>query len=348
MRLAVLALIAACGSTTTSTGQGRYGGVAAAIGRGEVPKTTSVLVMQHGQVEYEGYFGGADAGTLHDTRSAMKTVTALAVGIAIDRGLIKGVGEPALAYLADLRPFAHDTKEKAEITIGDLLTTSSALDCDDNDDKSPGNEDNMHPQPGWARWGVDLPTRADYQRDADGRGPWRYCTIHSFLLGQIVQRVAKQPVDAFIAKQLFEPLGIGAWEFPYSPTHEAMTGGGLRLSTRDLGKLGQLIRQRGMWQGKQVVSSGWIDEMTKVRRHAFPELKMDYGYLIWNHAFKMPCGTVNGWYMSGNGGNQVLVLDELDAVVVVTRTAYNTHGMHPQTIKLIQEDILPSLSTCKH
>jgi len=127
-----------------------------------------------------------------------------------------------------------------------------------------------------------------------------------------------------------------------------MTGGGLRLSTRDLGKLGQLIRQRGMWQGKQVVSSGWIDEMLKVRRHAFPELKMDYGYLIWNHAFRTPCGTVNGWYMSGNGGNQVLVLDELDAVVVVTRTAYNTRGMHPQTIKLIEDDILPSLSACKH
>src|SRR5689334_3920865 len=65
--------------------------VAAAIERGEVPDTKSVLVMRGGEIIYEAYFGGADAETLHNTRSAGKSITSLAVGIAIGRGLVPAV-----------------------------------------------------------------------------------------------------------------------------------------------------------------------------------------------------------------------------------------------------------------
>ena len=73
---------------------------------------------------------------------------------------------------------------------------SSALDCDDDDD-SPGNELGMYPRPVWARWAVDLPVKAGYTRDAAGRGPFAYCTAGTFLLGQILQRAAGQPVDRY-------------------------------------------------------------------------------------------------------------------------------------------------------
>jgi CubicO group peptidase (beta-lactamase class C family) len=339
------------GSTASASGSGsgagsgsgsstaRYAGIPAAVAPVTAPDTTSVLVMRHGKIDYEGYFNGATAETLHNTRSATKTITALAIGAAIDNKIIPAVTAPAFAYLDDVKP-AHPTTLLQAITIEDLLTMSSALDCDDNDDKSPGNEENMYPKPVWLKWAVDIGTRADYTRDASGRGPWHYCTAGVFILGQVLQRAAKQPVDQFIIEHIFKPLGIAKWEFAKSPAGEIMTGGGLALTTRDLAKLGWMIRSGGA----AVVSTGFIHAMTTVHGHTGFPSGPNYGYLMWNRPYKTPCGTTDGWFMSGNGGNVVLVFADLDAVVVVTRTHYNSKGMHDQTIKLIEENVLPEIS----
>jgi CubicO group peptidase (beta-lactamase class C family) len=157
-----------------------------AIARGEYPKTTSVLIMRNGDLAYEGYFGEGSQELLNNTRSATKFMTTLALGAAIGDHAIPSQQVRAFAYLSDLTPFQNDTPAKDAITLKDMLTMSSALDCDDNDDNSPGNEDNMHSQTNWTRWAVDLPTMQGYSRDASGLGPWRYCTTNAFLLGQII------------------------------------------------------------------------------------------------------------------------------------------------------------------
>lgn len=327
-----------------SSSRPREDGVAGAIARGDAPDTTSVLVMRGATITYEHYFAGATAETLHDTRSATKSLTALTVGIAVDRHVLPGLAAPAFGYLTDLQPFAHDDPAKAAITIEDLLTMSSALDCDDNADASPGNEENMYPRPRWARWAVDLPVRVDYQRDAAGRGPWHYCTAGVFLLGQIVQRAAGQPIDQFMAQHLFAPLGISRWEFPKSPAGELMTGGGLRLRTRDLAALGRMVLAQGAWNGQQVVPAAFVRAALTAHRDALDGQR--YGYLFWSRSYQTPCGTTPGWLMSGNGGNAIVIFAELDAVVVVTRTHYRSKGMHQQTARLIEEQILPELA-CK-
>jgi CubicO group peptidase (beta-lactamase class C family) len=338
MRIALLLILGlACGGKRPGSDR-----IAAALDRGVAPSTTSVLVMRGDAIVYEQYFGGATAATLHDTRSATKSLTALTVGIAIDRRVLPGVDAPAFAYLADLQPFAAAGPLKDAIAIEDLLTMSSALDCDDDDGKSPGNEDNMYPRPVWARWATDIPVRADYQRDASGRGPFHYCTAGTFLLGQIVQRAANQPVDQFMAAHLFAPLGITRWEFARSPTGEPMTGGGLRLSSRDLATLGRLVRDGGKAGGAQVVSADFVRAATTVHRHALPG--QDYGYLFWHRVYQASCASAEGWFMSGNGGNAIVMFPALDAIVVITRTNYNTKGMHQQTIRLIEDEILPALA----
>jgi CubicO group peptidase (beta-lactamase class C family) len=331
--------VTGCGGTSAHDD-----GIARAIERGDAPDTTSVLVMRGAAIEYEHYFGGATAETLHDTRSSTKSLTALAVGIAIDRHVLPGLDAPAFGYLTDLAPFEHAEPQKSTITIEDLLTMSSALACDDNDDASPGNEENMYPEQSWARWAVDLPVRADYQRDASGRGPWHYCTAGVFLLGQILGRAAHQSVDQFMAAQLLAPLGITRWEFSKSPTGEVMTGGGLRLRTRDLATLARMMLAHGAWNGAQIVPAAFARAALTQHRTAFPD--QNYGYLFWTRQYKTPCGMTTGWFMSGNGGNAIVMFADLDAVVVVTRTHYNQRGMHQQTVKLIEEQILPTLA-CK-
>jgi CubicO group peptidase (beta-lactamase class C family) len=252
-------------------------GLTAAIKRGDYPKTTSVLVMQQGKLAFERYFGEGNRTMLNDTRSAMKAITALAVGAAIADGTIPSAQTPAFQYFADLRPIQHDTSDKKAITLADLMSMSSSLDCDDNDDSSVGSEDRMHEQRNWTRWGVDLPTYAGFSRDIHGLGSWRYCTINAVLAGQVVQRATHKLVDQYVEQRIFAPLGIEQWEWPRSPVGEVMTGGGLRLRSRDIARIAAMMADGGLWQGKQVIPSTWIDEMLTIRRASRPDQRLVYG-----------------------------------------------------------------------
>lgn len=320
-------------------------GLAAAIAHGDYPKTTSVLVIHEGKLVYEAYFGEGSATLLNNTRSATKAFTALAVGLAIRDGAIASSRVPAFSFLRDLRPFANDTADKQAITLEDMMSMSSALDCDDNADASPGNEDNMHRQPNWTRWAVDLPTMANYTRDASGLGPWRYCTANAFLAGQAVQRATHMPADKYIEAKLLRPLGIERQNWSYSPAGETMTGGGLELTSRDLAKVAWMMTDNGRWQGRQIVPAAWIDAMLTIRRASRPD--QNYGYFIFEGEYKTACGAIPAWYMAGNGGSQILILRELRAAIVVTRTNYNVRGTSLQTADLLQKYVLPSLA-CAH
>ncbi len=135
----------------------------------------------------------------------------------------------------------------------------------------------------------------------------------------------------------------------YSPLGAPQTGGGLRLTSRDLLKLAELSRLGGEVQGKRIVSADWVRISTTP--HAVvpdqgdtpaPE-PTEYGYFWWLKTFGSQGRAFPAWYMSGNGGNKVVVVPSLHLSVVITSTDYNTHGMHEQTEKLLTDYILPSV-----
>jgi CubicO group peptidase (beta-lactamase class C family) len=318
--------------------------LAGAVEAGQFPKTTSVLVVYRGRLIYEHYFGEGGRDFLNNTRSATKSITSLGIGVAIADHMISAVTAPAFGYLGDRAPFKNNTTLKQDITIADLLTMSSALDCDDDVDASPGNEDRMHEQQHWTRWVVDLPAKGIYSRDANGLGPFSYCTAGAFLLGQIIERATHSPVDQYIEVKLLEPLGIEKWNWQRSPSGEVMTGGGLELRSRDLVKFAWMLVDNGRWRGREIVPAAWVKAAMTAYRRANSE--QDYGYLFWQRRYATSCGTTQGWYMAGNGGNAIVTLKELHAAVVVTRENYNTHGMHQQTVDLLERFVLPALP-CK-
>ena len=247
--------------------------------------------------------------------------------------------------LADLRPFAHDEPAKEAITIGDLMMMASALDCDDDVPASPGNEENMYPRSAWARWAVDLPLRLGYSRE-HATESFAYCTAGAFLLGQILQRAVGEPIDRYIERRLLAPLGIDHVVWNRSPSGEVATSGQLRIRTRDLAKLALLLLHHGQLGERSIVPGAWIDQM--LTRHLRPNRATDprelgYGYLMWQREYATPCGKVEGWYMSGNGGNHVVVLRDLDAVAVVTTVNFNTRGMHDQTTRLLEQHVFSRL-----
>ena len=307
----------------------------------EFPDTTSVLVFKDDRLVFERYFGTGGVNALNDTRSATKTLTALIVGQAIADGALRTAEQPVFTLLPDLAPWRNDGELKQGITLMDLLTMSSALDCNDSDTASTGNEEKMYPLTSWSRWAADLPVKPDYSRGPNGRGPFSYCTAGVFLLGQAVQRAARMPLDQYFDARLFRPLGIRERQWARSPGGEFQAGGGLRLRSRDLLKLGALIMGNGNWRGVQLVPEAWVRRMQSVSNVVNDQ--QSYGMLYWQRQYASNCGPVNGWYMSGNGGNVVLTVPLRSMVVVVTRTHYNQKGMHEETAKLLEQHVFAAL-----
>ena len=318
----------------------------AAVRSGEFKKIGSVLVARHGKLVFEDYFDG-DAGTLRDTRSATKSITDMLVGIAISEKKLSGVDARVLALLPErARKMQNPDPRKEKITVEDFLTMSSPLECDDWNDASRGNEERMYLVEDWAQFILDLPVRGRMhvgeQADPPKYGRYfSYCTGGVFTLSEVLQKATGERTDRYAQEKLFGPLGISDATWVYSPLNVPQTGGGLRLSSRDLVKIAELYRSGGRCQGKSIVDEAWVKASTEA--HAQIDDQTEYGYLWWLKSFQSGGKGYPAFFMSGNGGNKIAVFPGLDLTVVITSTNYGTRGMHEQTEKLLTDYILPAV-----
>ena len=315
------------------------------VAAGTYKKITSVVVADHGRLVYERYFNGGSVDLLNDVRSATKSVTAMLVGAAIQRGAIRDVKAPVYAFFPEVR-VAHPDPRLAGITLEDLLTMSSIWECDDDNPFSSGNEERMYVTERWLDFALNLPVRGYapwVKRPADsphGR-TFAYCTVGSFVAGAVVERATKQPLAAFAHDALEAPLGIAKVQWNRSSEGIGMGGGGTRYRSRDLAKLGQLAADEGRWKGTQVLPANWVRAMLTV--HAEARDDADYGYQWWQFRFPVHGVETKVWAMSGNGGNYVVVLPERGLVAVVTTQAYNQGFAHPQSQGIFRDIVLAAL-----
>jgi CubicO group peptidase (beta-lactamase class C family) len=318
----------------------------AAVRAGDFKKIGSVLIARHGKLVYETYFDG-DADSLRDTRSATKSITDALIGIAIGEKKLSGVDARVLQLLPEhARKVQNPDPRKDKITVEDFLTMSSPLECDDWNDASRGNEERMYVVEDWAQFILDLPIRGRMHVGEEIDPPpygryFSYCTGGVFILSEVLQKATGVRADRYAQEKLFAPLGITDVQWVYSPLEIPQTGGGLRLSSRDLLKIAQLYLNGGTWQGRRIVDESWVRASTQP--HARIDDDTEYGYLWWLKSFKFGGKSYPAFFMSGNGGNKVLAFAGLDMAVVITSTNYNTRGMHEQTEKLLTDYILPAV-----
>jgi CubicO group peptidase (beta-lactamase class C family) len=294
----------------------------------------SMLVVRRGRLVAERYWNGHDMGTLHDLRSATKSVTSLLVGIALDRGLLGDVHDPALPYLARAYPELASAGDRP-ITLEHLLTMRSGLACDDRDRRSPGHEDRMYRSRDWTRFFLELPrTHPPGERTV-------YCTGGVVALGRIVAEAAGQSIAEFAGEALFAPIGILAYSWrSFDGRRQIDTGGHLRLRPRAMAKIGQLVLQRGVWDQGEVVSGAWIDASTAVHTR-FDADRRPYGYLWWQVQASLGTRRVDLIHASGNGGQYIFIAPSLDLVVVFTGSNYNSPRAE-RPFAILAEYILPA------
>jgi len=286
------------------------------IEQGELGKVRALAVEQHGNIVYRKRFGAGQQGDRVDIKSAGKSITALAVGAAIADGALAGVDVKVWPYL--------DAKSRGEpfsqITVRDLLTMSSALDCNDWERRSPGQEERMYRRRHWRDFALSLPAR-DYERDERGFGPFSYCTAGVFLLGQVIEKATGERFDTYVQRRLFDPLGIDGADWRTSRSGEIQSGGQLTISDEALLKIGRMVLDKGMWQGERILPEEWLREML-MPSHSLSEY-VHYGYLWWATPLRSSRGFEGAFMMKGNGGNIVALVPSMDAVLVVQAESYN-------------------------
>jgi CubicO group peptidase (beta-lactamase class C family) len=272
-----------------------------------------IVIVRDGRLVGERYFNGDSAETLHDIRSATKSLTSLLMGIAIEKGLIRSVNDSISLYLPGL---PKDGKEK--ITIKDLLNMRSGLDADDSDPASPGNEDTLDQSTDWVRTVYSIPMKRTPGAN------YLYCSINAFLAGLIIENASHMQLDQFAKANLFTPLGIEHYNWRHVPVNHTTGQGNLSITTRDAAAIGELVLNDGVVSGRRVVTHDWISQSlaSQVAISDSDPYADFYGYMWYTKSEPVGDRKIEVHFASGNGGNKIYIVPSLHMVVAITSSAY--------------------------
>ena len=310
----------------------------------------SLLIARHGKLVLEEYFHGFDQERPHDMRSASKTFAPVLVGIARGRGIKLGPDTPVYPLFSADGPFTHWDTRKSQLKLRALMTMTSGFACDDNDDASPGNEDNMESQtaqPNWYKYTLDLPMVAE-----PGGKHALYCSADLNLVGGAVSQATHLWLPQFFDQYLARPLQFHTYHMNLMPNGEAYMGGGLYLRPRDELKLGQLYLSGGLWNGRRIVSKNWVQQSTAAYSTFDPQTAYDapheYG-LGWhiNH-LRVGDRVFRTYSAGGNGGQIVIVIPDLDMVVGFNGGNYGEFSKwYRWGLQLVPQYIIPAAGTAR-
>ena len=269
------------------------------------PQLNSVIVWEDGQLQAECYFNGFTAESRHNIKSVVKSILSIGIGIAQDQGLLN-VDDKISKYLMEFNE-GRDLRHRM-ITIKHLLTMSSGIFWQGGVHYHCPMMDAMRRSRNW------LDYIADCQIKTTPGTVYNYKEFDVILLSAILSKATGDAFD-YINEKLFNPLEIynERWiKSPdgvyYSPALDKEEEAVSALTAREMLKIGQLFLQKGIWNGKQIISKEYIEAAVSPS----PQ-NSNYGYLWW---------LGEGWYgCRGYGGQAVTVFPEQNKIVVTQATA---------------------------
>lgn len=330
------------------------------IDKGRYGEIHSMLIYKDDLLVFEDYYDGHqyqwdapghygefvtwNSDMQHCIHSDTKSIVSLCIGIAIDRGFIQSVNQSIFEYLPDYQDLNKNNKDY--VTIEHLLTMTSGF--------------------RWEEWGVSL---GSVENDQIGiwfweNGPMDY-VLHRELVAvpgtrfnysggdiqilvEILENATGMPLDEFSEKYLFEPLGISSFDWwLIFATGEIQGAGGLKLTPRDMIKIGAMMKNKGVWNGTRVISEDWINHCItpyagnrEIKVPGEDLGKVGYAYTWWTKDFTFKGNTIEMFSALGWGGQKITVIPEYDLVIVFTGANYNSR-VHD--LEIIERFILPAI-----
>jgi CubicO group peptidase (beta-lactamase class C family) len=285
----------------------------------QIDTMNSFMLVRHGSVVAEGWWGPYDAATPHILYSLSKSFTSTAVGLAISEGKMS-LDDEVLKFFPDDAPAEPSSNLKA-MRVRDLLRMATG-----NQTEAPILTENAP----WTRTFLAHPV--PFKPGTH----FQYNSPATYMLSAIVQKVTGMTVLDYLKPRLFGPLGIDNPSWVASP--QGITAGayGLTLRTEEIARFGQLYLQKGKWNGKQLVPSEWIEEATarQTSNGSSPNSDWDqgYGYQFWRSRH-------NTYRGDGAFGQYCMVIPEFDVVVVITSGVRDMQSV----MNLVWDKLLPAM-----
>lgn len=286
----------------------------------------SLMVLRHGKVVAEGWWEPYGPDFVHTMYSMSKSFTSTAVGLAVAEGKLS-VEDKVVSFFPESLPEVVSAN-LAAMRVKDLLTMATGNEkeptqvCVKSDD--------------WVRTFLAQPIAHEPGTK------FMYNSAATYMCAAIVQKVTGLTVLDYLTPRLLEPLGIRGARWEMCPRGINTGGWGLSIQTEGLAKFGQLLLQKGMWQGKAILPAAWVEEATRFHiqqpggdKPDRPVAKNDwlqgYGYQFWR---------CQGSAFRGDGafGQFTIVLPEQDAVIVMTSENKNMQGQ----LDLVWKHLLPA------
>ena len=319
----------------------------------EYSNTLGLVVYKSGEIILEEYFSGANRTESVHTFSMVKSIVAVLVGIAIDKGFIKGVDQKVLDFFPEYK-LKRNQEQFREVTIENFLTMTVPY--------------KFKSEP-WTKvctsqdWGGKVLEMIGGKEQIGER--FHYSTLGIQVLSNVLTIATGMSLKDFAQKYLFEPLGIA--EVPNAnvvdrasqeafykarnnrgwvkdPSGFYTTGWGLSLTTDEFAKIGVMVLNKGMYNGQRILSEEFIEKMLTEREDG-------YGYLWWiypkNKTIKIirkeyNTGKYDSFCANGVGGSLMAVVPELDAVICMTCSlVYNPKAR----MELINKHIIPYIES---
>lgn len=305
-------------------------------------KIDAILVEQNGNIILEEYFNEFKNDSQHDLRSSFKSITSLLAGIAIDKKLMT-LEDSLGRFFPEL---THEGKRK--IRVRHLLEMRSGLNCEESYEIGPECETEMFKTEDWVAFclGVDLVRQPGLN--------WSYNSNEPMLIGEIIARASGMSVMDFAKENLFEPLGISNYKWTVSPKGQGMTAGSFFMKPTDMLRIINLVRDKGLWKGKQIVSAEWIKKSTDcqividfsfTRFSRIPDAQYEtarYGFFWYKERLKYKHIDTEVLFASGNGGQYMMYLPAYNLTAVFTGSNYgNWRGKLP--FEMLLKYIIPAI-----
>jgi CubicO group peptidase (beta-lactamase class C family) len=295
-------------------------------------KNGGLLVVRHGYLVYEKYFGKGQRDATPNLGSCGKSFTSISVGILMKEhpelfphGLDQKIFTPA--YLPPIA-FPLTDARMANIKLGELLSFSAGI-RGNNPVYVNGKASTIDPAgpDGWFAV-VDENALGKKEGDAYGRsfstktlwcepgGGYSYATASIHIASIMLRKISGMELEEYVRKNLAQPLGWGQWGYGYRNTPAAEHtpgGGGIALRSTDMLRFCYLLLHEGKWAGKQLVPRDYVQRASKASPYNphFP-YSLQFNVNSTGERKQLPR---DAYWKSGSGGHCLYIVPSLDLVV---------------------------------